>query len=453
MSFPEEEQPQLFEPASSEEQPNPVEPAPSEEPPFEHPVFPEEPDLPEDFTPLGGTGNVSRARRRRAQRMLVMPGADERAAILAGLAQRAFPSFEFFVFALLGGAVLGAAYLMDSPALLLLGILLAPLLTPWVGLMLASQTGSWRFFFLTLFGLLVASLLVFLTGVLAGWAGHLWLSLPLARANFHAHLWWPDLFLVALGAVLTTISFVRSEHRPILPSIMLAYGFFLPLSAGGVGLGIAVNSIWPVPAIAPSIIWPNGMFVFLVHLALASLVGGITLAALRFKPVRADGYILSILVNLICLAALVYFTGLTKLIRDEILVTRQTEPTPTMIVLPSDTPAVLPTNLPTPTSTATALSSDTPQPTATAQPTPAYAVVEAATGGGAYVRSDPGGGTALTVLINGTLLQVMPEIVSVNGVSWVRVRWNNLDGWVLTTVLKATTEIPLPTTLTLTPTP
>ena len=132
MSFPEEEMPKPEDPASSEEeQPKPAEPTSSEETPSEEVFFPE------DFTPLGGTGRLPRARRRRAHRTLVPPGADERAAVLDSLARRAFPSFEFFLFALLGGVVLGAAYLLDSPALLLLGILLAPLLTPWVGMALA----------------------------------------------------------------------------------------------------------------------------------------------------------------------------------------------------------------------------------------------------------------------------------------------------------------------------
>jgi hypothetical protein len=119
------------------------------------------------------------------------------------------------------------------------------------------------------------------------------------------------------------------------------------------------------------------------------------------------------------------------------------------MVIPSDTP----TDLPTATETSTPVPSETPTSTATLLPTPAYAVISAASGGGAYIRSDPAGGTALAVLINGTVLQVMPEIQSVNGASWVHVRWSNLDGWVLTTVLKATTETPPPATATLTPTP
>jgi hypothetical protein len=446
MSFPEDEQPKPIEPVSqpdsSNEEPNPVEPAPSEETSSGEVEFPEDPALPEDFTPFGEASRLPRARRRRAHRTMGLPGADERAAILDGLARRAFPSIEFFVFALLGGTVIGAAYLMDSPAMLLLGILLAPLLTPWVGLILAIQTGSWRFFFQTLGGFLVASLLVFLTGTLAGWVGHLWQPLPLSQASLHSHLWWPDLFLVALGAILLTISFVRSERRPILPSIMLAYGLFMPLSAGGVGLGLGIQPIWP-----------DGAEVFLVHLALAMLVGVITLASLRFKPLKASGYLLPIIMGLFSLAALAYFTGLTTIVRNEIFATRQIVPTATLAPIPTNTPTVMPTA--TVIITTTPLPSNTPQPTATTLPTPVYAVIQAATGGGAYIRSQPGSGngTALAVLINGTLVQVLPEIQSINGISWVDVRWNNVDGWVLSSVLLATTKTPLPPTPTFTPTP
>jgi hypothetical protein len=421
-----------------EEQPKPEEDSlPEEIPAAEETIF-EEDVLPEGFTPLDRNSRLPRARRRRARRMLVPPSAGERAALMDDLARRASPSFEFFLLAFFCGIILGGAYLLDSPALLLLGILVAPVLTPWVGLTLAIQTGSWRFFFLTLAGLLVASLLVFFSGVLAGWAGHLWLPLPFFHANIHSHLWWLDLFLVALGAALMTIQFTRSEKKPILPSIMLAYGLFLPLSAGGVGMGIGDARIWP-----------DGVLVFLVHLALAMLVSGIVLAAMHFKPAKAGGYILPIMLGLLALAALFYFTGLIQIIRDGIIATRQTAPTPTMLVLPSTTPVT--TQPPAPTSTFTPSSTPQPQPsiTPTPLPTAAYAIINSPTGGGACVRSEPGGGIC-TVLTNGIIVQVLPEIQSVNGNNWVRVLWNDVNGWVLAGVLTATTETPPPT---FTPTP
>ena len=424
-----------------EEQPKPEQDSLPEEIPTSEETNFEEEALPEGFTPLDRNSRLPRARRRRARRMLVPPSAGERAALMDDLARRATPSFEFFLLAFFGGIILGGAYLLDSPALLLLGILVVPVLTPWVGLTLAIQTGSWRFFFLTLAGLLVASLLVFFTGVLAGWAGHLWMPLPFFHANLHSHLWWLDLFLVALGAVLMTIQFSRSEKKPILPSIMLAYGLFLPLSAGGVGMGIGEARIWP-----------NGVLVFVVHLALAMLVSGITWAAMHFKPAKAGGYFLPILFGLISLAALFYFTGLVQFIRDGIIATRQAAPTPTMLVLPSMTPVT--TQPPAPTSTGTPSSTPQPQPTVTPtpQPTPSYAIITApADYQGANLRSEPGGGAVLTVLNNGIIVQVLPEIqTAADGTNWVHIVWNDMDGWVLTSVLTATTVKPLST---FTPTP
>jgi hypothetical protein len=322
------------------------------------------------------------------------------------------------------------------------GVLLAPMLTPWVGLALATQTGSWRFFFLTLGAMLVASALVFLGGWLAGTVGRLWLPLPLFHANIHSHLWWLDLFVVALGAMLLVISFVHSEQKPVVPSIMLAYGFFLPLSAAGLGLGIGAARIWP-----------DGMLVFLVHLALAMLVGGIALAALHFKPPKAIGYLLPFLISLVSLAALAIFTGLAAVIRDEILATRWiATSTPTALALPSLTPAA---SSGTSTSSPTPSPSDTPQPTYTFEPTRSYAMITSPEFGGANIRTEPGGGTLILTLLNGNLVQVLPEIESIGSVTWVHIRLaNNTEGWVLQTVLTAATLTPSPTlTLTFTPTP
>jgi hypothetical protein len=420
-----------------EETPKPEDPTPSEE------TFPEEPILPEAFTPIGELTHLPRARRRRAQRMLVPPAADKRAALLDDLARRTFPSFEFFLFAFLCGVILGAAYLLNAPALLLLGVLLAPLLTPWVGLTLAAVTGSWRFFFLTLGGLLVAGVLVFLTGSLAGLAGRLWGNLPFYYARIHAQLWWPDLLVVTLGAALLEISFVRSEQKPILASVMLAYGLFLPISAAGIGLGIGKG-------VGGVTLWPNGLLVFLVHLALATLVGGIVLVGMRFKPMRASGYLLPIFLGLLSLIVLVVLTGLVAFIRDEITAARHMAPTPTTLIIPpSATPIVFQTSTAIPTS----VPSTTFSPTPTAQPTPSYAIITSPELNGANVRTEPAGGTVLITLVNGSLVQVLPETEIVGTVTWVRVRaLDNIEGWVLQTVLTPTTLVPTPVP-TFTPTP
>ncbi len=409
--------------------------------------FPETTDLPDDFTPLirpEDLSSPSRARRRRARRTLLVPGADARALLLDDLARRAFPAYDFFLFAIFSGILLGAGYLLDSHAMLLLGLLLAPLLTPWVGLSLAAVTGGWRFFLQTLASLLIAVLLVFLPSALVGLLGRVFLPLPLFSADIHAHLWWPDLLIVIAGALLLALAFVRGERRPLLPSIMLAYGFFLPAASAGFGLGIGAANLWP-----------DGILVFLTYLALATLTGMIGLAVMRFKPLNFTGYFLPVLVGLVCAAALAIFTGLAGWI-----ISRSGTPEPlytsTPLGLASPTRGLPPSATPgAPTRTFTLSPSETPSATPTGIPTPAYAVIAASTGGGAIVRSEPAFGDVLTTLLNGTLVQVFPEIEMVGTIPWVRIRTENgLEGWVLQSVLAAATPAPTRTsTLTLTPTP
>lgn len=408
-----------------EETPIPEETRPSEGAAPADDLFAEEPVLPEDFTPIGDLSHLPRARRRRAQRMLVPPGEEQRAAVLASLAQRAFPSFEFFLFAFLCGVLIGAAYLLDAPGLILVGLLLSPLLTPWVGMLVAGVIGSLRFFLQTLLGLLVAGLLVTLAGALAGFAGRAWAPRPFFHANIHAHLWWPDLLVVALGAALLVIAFVRSEQKPVLPSILLAYGLFLPLGAAGIGLGIQDDRLWP-----------QGALVFLVHLSLAVLTSLLVLGFLRFKAGRAGGVLLTILLAGLSLFTLVTLTGLVTFLREGIASARMQAPTPTVFALPTASPSPETTRTPTPEPSAT------PTLSPTLQATPAYAVIAASTGGGALVRSEPSGGTVVTVLSNGILVEVLPEIQSINGSSWVRVRTASAEGWVLQAVLAATTLTP-----------
>jgi hypothetical protein len=122
------------------------------------------PELPQEFI-------SARARRRRAQRRAYFP-ADEagRDALYEHLARRTYPSYELFVFALVAGVILGVGYLFNAQSLLIFGMLVAPLLTPWIGISLSVIAGSGRLFIQTLTALFVSSLLIFGSGLLAGLA-------------------------------------------------------------------------------------------------------------------------------------------------------------------------------------------------------------------------------------------------------------------------------------------
>jgi hypothetical protein len=142
---------------------------------------------------------------------------------------------------------------------------------------------QWRlalrdFFAQTISALFVSSLLIFLCGILAGFASRTFGPLTFNEAFTHSRLWWPDFLILTIGAIILTISFVRSEERPYLPSALLTYGLFLPLCAAGFGLGSGVSEIWP-----------QGLYVFFVHLAWATFFAIITLFSLRFHPTSPGG--------------------------------------------------------------------------------------------------------------------------------------------------------------------
>lgn len=396
----------------------------------------------------------ARARRRRALRRAYFPTDEsERAVLFTHLAKRAFPSYELFIFALVAGAIIGLGYFLDSQSLLIFGVLVAPLLTPWIGLSLGIVAGAGRMFIQTFFALLISLFLSFMSGAIAGFATRVF---PQPRtfneAFLHSRLWAPDFFVLAVGAILITLSFVRSEQRPYLPSALVAYELFLPLCAAGFGLGSGVEGLWP-----------QGMMVFLVHAAWATLFCILTLFFLRFYPTSLGGFSFTGLILVLLIAWLGISTGVLDWVRTGTSLfaplpdpTPQTTPTlplvPTFTSTPEPVTAVIgvatPTASETPTlrPTATIPPTQSPTFTVTAEPTPIIAIIRASEGGGAFIRERPGG-LVLATLGNGSTVTIIPDdIQEVNNVVWVHVFAivNNVrvEGWMIQAVLVTATPVP-----------
>ena len=405
------------------------------------------PETPQEFV-------SARARRRRAQRRAYFPSDEAgRAALYEHLARRTYPSYELFVFALVSGVILGLGYFFNAPAFLIFGVLVAPLLTPWIGISLSVIAGSGRLFIQTLTALFVSSLLVFGSGLLAGIASR---ALPNSARTFteafnHSHLWWHELLVLTVGAIILTISFVRSEDRPYLPSALLAYELLLPLCAAGFGLGSGVDGIW-----AP------GLQVFLVHFVWATFFGIITLFFLRFYPTTLSSATFTGLAIIAILAIVTYSTGFNQWIKikaglatPEPVADTPTVSTPTL--LPTITPSPVlaqataiigvPTQTPTLTLTpkATLKPSQTSTSTVTAEPTPIIGFIKAAEGGGAFIREQPGG-KVIATLGNGATVTIFPnDFQEVDKVIWIHVfaivNDVRVEGWMIQSVLITATPI------------
>lgn len=398
----------------------------------------------------------ARARRRRALRRAYFP-ADEagRAALFEHLARRAFPSYELFVFSLVAGVILGVGYFVNSLALIFFGILAAPVLTPWIGLSLAAIAGSWRLFAQTLAALLLSAFLVFTSGMIAGFATRIFEPLNFNEAFTLSRLWWPSFVTLTIGSIIFTISFVRSENLPYLPSALISSVLFTPLCAAGFGLGSGVAS---------AELWPQGLLVFIVHFAWATFFAILSLFFLRFYPVNFSGASLTGIVLILAAAAITTLTGFGQWISVQ---TGLAAPPPAPTAAATSTLALAPTASPSPTPPATVFigvptqtpsrtarptqpsalpPTQTPTSTVTAEPTPIIAQIRAAEGGGAFIREQPGG-KVLATLANGATVTIIPnDFQEVGGVIWVHVfaivNDVRVEGWMIQAVLVTATPLP-----------
>ena len=419
----------------------------------EDPIIPTEPPQP--------PREEVRNRRRRATRRSSIPtDAEGQATLISELSRRAYPSIELFVFSLVCGAILGLGFLLDSQTVLLLGILVAPLMTPWVGFLLALLTGSPRFLFETIMALVISGALVFVGGLLSGFAARLFMPMTLPNVFVHSRLWIPALVVLAIGAVTLVASFARSESKPFLPSVLIAYAFYLPISAAAFGLGSGLKGVWP-----------QGLLVFLTHFALASVLGLITLYALRLRP-SFGGIIFSGIALVLFAGTLLILMGSGFPSAVEADVAAST-PTAQISALPSSTPNLPPTttNSPRPSSTPAARTTptvdntsttetptavpltlevtlpptETPTITLTIQPSPIYAKISANEGGGANLRQTPNG-KYLVTLLNGTIVETYSEFSVVNSVTWIHVyatvNGQKIEGWLLESVVSYATPEP-----------
>jgi Domain of unknown function (DUF389) len=430
--------------------------------------FSNEPIIPSNSTPPEQDPRVeaARSRRRRVTRRDMIPKDTEgQAELISALSRRAYPSFELFVFSLACGIVLGFGFLLDSQAVLLLGILATPLMIPWVGFLLAILTGSPRFLFETFMALLISALLVFIGGLLMGVVIRFIPPYTLANVYTHSRLWVPELIVLVIGAVTLVASFVRSESKPFLPSVIIAYAFFLPVNAAGFGLGSGLTGIWP-----------QAIFVFIAHFAWVSVFGLITLLVLKLRP-STGGIIFSVTAFL--LFAVILFILMRSGPQSSVDAQVPSSPTVEASPLPAATPnlPVTTTSSPIPSSTVTPApitldltqtvsaaftqaaktpspvpvtlnvtlpATETPTVTLTLEEVPSYGKVNSTEGGGANLRQTPNGKYLMT-LSNGTIVEVYSDFRLVNGVTWIRIivtqENKRIEGWLLeSTVLYATPE-------------
>lgn len=395
------------------------------------------PDDPEDLSP---------SRRRRADRGLVPEDLVSIAGDIENLAHSTIPSFDFYLFSLLAAAIITASILADSPALLVLGALAAPPLTPFIGISLGTATGSLKFFGQRFAGSIVASGFVFLVGILGGYATFVLKTPGIQFLIYNARISWTHLVLLIAGTIYSIFSIKRQGQIPVIASVALAYELYVPLAIAGFGFGSGQPHLWP-----------DGLVVFGIHLAVLAITGTIVFMLLGIKPLSFIGYSLG---SVIAILAIVLVIGLSsagaivggKIAMPTLEPTITQTPTP---LPPTSTPTLTPippTFTPSPTvPTATSTPLPTATHTITPKPTPFYAEIAVSEEyAGVFVRTDPSlESQILTSLVNGTVIEILNPSPSYDeqGRNWLNIRFMNedgeeQDGWVIQNLLMISTPSP-----------
>lgn len=389
--------------------------------------FPDDPDL------------MPPARRRRARRLLAPLDANERAAALDRMAHRTSPTFDFYLFSLLAGLLLGVGLWFDSPILLVVGAVFAPLLAPAVGMALGTIIGSYRFFFRSLLGLLIGASLVFGGSALIGLLGRYWGAGEASQASLHAQLSWSNFILLAVGAIFTTVTMAHEDRTPFAPNIALVYEIYLPVAVAGFGLGSGIPHLFP-----------DGLVLALVHIAWMALLGALALAVLGFRPLTLFGYTLGGAVTLVGVILLIGFSAFSMAFGA--FGTPLARPTPipsatlTITPIPPTATQTLTPVPPSQTPTLTLAPTLTPTPTFTASPTPLPIYALAAPEEGVCIREEPNFQAPMVgpCLLQNTLVQVLEEISEGDGYVWVKiiVVQDGRSAWVLQDLLLVATPEP-----------
>ena len=406
------------------------------------------------------------AQRRRRKRIPLYGGLEDRDVYLGNLAHTAVPTTDFFTFSLLSGVLLSAALFLDAGAvnaraIFVLAALAAPFLAPLIGLSLAAVSGSLRFFFHSLGGLLVGVVLVFGAGAAAGLAARLWSAPQQANLLQAAAFSWPDAAVLVAGAVFIAIRLYRYPlQNPRLASAALAYELYLPAAAAAYGLSAGFP-----------LVFQAGLTSFVLRLSLAVLVSTVVFdlqglrRRLRENSSLPGSILLTAIVSILFLSAGSFTRGQMGPLANPPTPTgyaavSQVESTPaaslaaqeTSALAASLTPSLTATNTPsheprpTMTHTITRQPTRTDTPTITPEPKPYLAVVKVSGAAGAYIREEPAGAVVSSVL-NGSWVEIQPQYAeqTVNDTIWVFIRTDDgVEGWMMKSLLDIRASTPMP---------
>ena len=421
----------------------------------------------------------------RLRRVVHPASAEEREQIISEISKAASPGFDFFLMVVLSCSIATLGLITDSPAVIIGAMLVAPLMSPIVGIGLASITGEARLAEASVSALLRGAFLAILLAIIMTFVNR---YLPLvvlqelpAEVVSRTHPSPIDLVIAMAGGLAAAYAMTRKNLSAALPGVAIATALMPPLCT--IGIGIALGR-WDVAG--------GASLLFITNTITIAFAAALVFFLRGFSPhVTRQGWrlprplIISATLTLVLLIPLTYYSvqffeaaSQNREINDvvksqvaqmngaelvELSMTRAQGELDMVITLRSSTPlsyqqvvdlqknivAVLkqPVSLKvnqvlaeqldplipptsthtlrltnTPSATSTATASVTPTPTHTPTQTPTPALVEAGVAPLSLLRLyQSPGGPVIRQIYTGEVLSLLYAKQELNGVVWVQV--------------------------------
>lgn len=206
---------------------------------------------------------------------------ERRREVVDQLTRDSSPGLDYFILVTLSCIIATLGLLENSAAVIIGAMLVAPLMSPILGVSLASVTGRRSLFEKASVALLEGALAAIGLSIVVGWMGR---GLPLttlgtlpAEVMARTRPTPFDLVIALAGGAAASYALAQPAVSAALPGVAIATALMPPLCA--IGIGVAFGR-WDVAG--------GALLLFLTNLTAIALAGIAVFAALGFRPQRAS---------------------------------------------------------------------------------------------------------------------------------------------------------------------
>jgi uncharacterized hydrophobic protein (TIGR00271 family) len=208
---------------------------------------------------------------------------ERRAEVQVQLRESCTPDFDFFLMVVLSAVIATLGLLTDSAAVIIGAMLVAPLMSPIIGIGLASLTGDARLFRDSGVALARGALLAILMAALLTWVNSFLPFITLQEVPgevlSRTHPSPIDLTIALAGGLAAAYALALPSLSAALPGVAIATALMPPLCTVGIGIAMAR---WDIAG--------GAMLLFLTNAVTIAFAGMLVFFALGFAPKREAGH-------------------------------------------------------------------------------------------------------------------------------------------------------------------